>query len=117
MNLRKTAAQVLVGAAVLGGALAVSATPAAAATTSFAVVDAAGTVRGSVTADPGLVTVCDMLADSVTVAVQFTFADGTSSGRIAPLGGCNSAFPWGGSPIVSVRGVAGDFVGEWRPVS
>jgi hypothetical protein len=117
MNLRKTATQFLVGAAVLGGVLAVSAAPAAAATTSFAVVDADGVTRGSVTADPNLVNVCDLLADGVQVAVDFTFADGTSSRRIAPLGGCNSAFPFGGSPIASVRGVAGDFAGEWVTVS
>jgi hypothetical protein len=116
MNLRKSATQVIVGAAILGGVLAVSAGPAAAAT-SFSVVDAAGVHRGSVSADPTLVSVCDWSADGVDVAVDFTFADGTGSRRIAPLGGCNSAFPWGGSPIVSVRGVAGDFAGEWITVS
>jgi phosphodiesterase/alkaline phosphatase D-like protein len=117
MNLRTTAARVLLGTAVLAGALAVSAAPAAAATTSFAVVDADGVSRGSVSAEPNLVTVCDRLADGVQVAVDFTFADGTSSRRIAPLGGCNSAFPFGGSPIVSVRGVADTFAGEWVAVS
>jgi hypothetical protein len=116
MNIRKIATQAVVTATVLGGVLAATAMPAAAAT-SFAVVDADGAARGSVSADPNLVTVCDWSADGVTVAVDFTFADGTGSRRIAPLGGCNAAFPFGGSPIVSVRGVAGDFAGEWVTVS
>jgi hypothetical protein len=122
MNLRTTVAQILTAAAVTVGALAVSTGPAAAApvhdaaAVSFAVLDAAGTPRGSVDSTPHLVTVCDRLADDVTVAVEFTFADGTGARRIAPLGGCNSAFPYGGSPIASVRGVAGDVAGAWIPV-
>jgi hypothetical protein len=110
MNLRTiTAATGLVVAS-----LAFTASPAAAtATASFAVVDAGGAPRGTVTADSGLVNVCDWQADGVQVSVEYALADGTTNRRIAPVGGCTPAFASG---ITAVRGFAGDFANDWVAV-
>lgn len=118
MSIRTIAVQLTVAAAVLGAGLTASAAPATAAdtaSTGITVVDADGTTRGSVTADPSLVNVCDWLADGVEVSVEYLFSDGQFSKRIAPLGGCTPAQAFG-SPIVAVRGFAGGFANPWHPV-
>jgi hypothetical protein len=113
MQISRIASSLAVAAAVAGSALAMSASPASAAGGN--VVDASGTSRGTVTASPSLVNVCDFSADGVTVSVEYLFADGTSGKRIAPLGGCTPAQGLS-SPIVAVRGFAGTFANPWIAV-
>jgi uncharacterized membrane protein len=114
MNVRTLVTRAAVAAAVLGSVLAVSAAPASAAT-GHTIVDAGGVVRGGYTVDAQLINLCDWSADGVTLSVEFTFANGTSAKRIAPLGGCTSAFGWAG-PIVAARGFANDFANAWQRV-
>jgi hypothetical protein len=104
----------IVTATVAGVLLAGLAAAPASASVSFPVLDAEGVQRGSITADSGLVNVCDWEADGVQVAVEFAYGDGQDGRRIAPLGGCTPAFA---NDITAVRGWAGDFAGEWVPVA
>jgi hypothetical protein len=118
MEIRKFAIQLSAVAAMASAGVAGAGHAASAAeppVTSASVVDAAGTVRGSLSATPDLVNVCDWNADGVTVSIEYLFSDGTTSRRIAPLGGCTPAQP-GGLQFVAVRGFAGTFANPWRPV-
>jgi hypothetical protein len=109
MNIRSIVTATAAGALLAG----LFAAPASA-SVSFPVLDADGAYRGSITADTGLVNVCDFEADGVQVAVEYAYGQNEIGRRIAPLGGCTPAFASG---ITAVRGWAGDFAGEWISVS
>lgn len=113
MNIRNIVVRSVIAAATIAATVGVAAAPAGAAV-AIPVLDADGVQRGSITADPGLVNVCDWQADGVQVAVEYAYGDGETDRRIAPLGGCTPAFA---ANITSVRGWADDFAGEWVPVS
>ena len=84
---------------------------------SWAVTDADGTDRGSISGAPDIANVCDVLADGVSVTVEAQLSDGTTVKRIAPLGGCTPFKPFNGATITAVRGFANGFANDWHSVA